>query len=388
MKKYLLPVALLFVGASLQAQQDFFALTGKDNNAIAFKDFRTLDLRNGTSGTAIFSDVSSPKVFSDTKRGFVTEDRNTVNNSQTVSMAALAYNNADNTLVYMPMFSSNVYILNPETKETVLLENPSVNITSCDINSHITRMTTGYDGNVYAMNNSGTQLIQITKNNGKYVINNLGIIKDDASNGANSFTQMQTGFGGDMISDAQNNLYVFAAFGNVFKIDSKNMTATFIGKIAGLTENYSVNGAAVNQNGNVVVGSAKGLPLYEVNMETFQATSLNNGINLPIYDLASKYFLNERISATNVSAGVEIYPTKVTEQHFNVRTNNKDIKGNMRVEVFSMEGKKVQDKKIMPNRGYYEGQIELDKALQGMYIVNITDDSGKPLLSKKILVEQ
>ena len=119
MKKYLLPVALLFVGAILQAQQDFFALTGKDNNAIAFKDFRALDLRNGTSGTAIFSDTSSPKVFSDTKRGFVTEDRNTVNNSQAVSMAALAYNNADNTLVYMPMFSSNVYILNPETKETV-----------------------------------------------------------------------------------------------------------------------------------------------------------------------------------------------------------------------------------------------------------------------------
>jgi hypothetical protein len=301
-------------------------------------------------------------------------------------MAALAYNNSDNTLVYMPMFSSNVYILNPETKETILLENPSVKITSCDINSHITRMTTGYDGSVYAMNNSGTQLIQISKNNGKYAINNLGIVKDDASNGANSFTQIQTGFGGDMISDAQNNLYIFAAFGNIFKIDSKNMTATFIGKISGLPENYSVNGAAVNQNGNVVIGSAKGLPLYEVNMETFRATSMGNNINLPIYDLASKYFLNERTSATNVFAGVDIYPTKVTEQNFNVRANNKEIKGNLRVEVFNMEGKKVQDQKITGNRGNYQGKIELNNALEGLYIVNITDDSGKPILNKKIVV--
>lgn len=386
MKKYLLPVAFLFISAGLQAQQDFFALTGKDNTAIAFKDFRALDLKNGTSGAVIFSESSTAKIFSEDKRGIISEDKNSFNNSQAVGMAALAYNNSDNTLVYMPMFSSNVYILNPETKETILLENPSVKITSCDINSHITRMTTGYDGSVYAMNNSGTQLIQISKNNGKYAINNLGIVKDAASNGANSFTQMQTGFGGDMISDAQNSLYVFAAFGNVFKIDSKNMTATFIGKISGLPENYSVNGAAVNQNGNVVIASAKGLPLYEVNMETFRATSLGNNINLPIYDLASKYFLNERATNTNVYAGVDIYPTKVTEQNFNVRANNKGIKGNVRVEVFNMEGKKVQDQKIIGNHGNYEGKIELYNALEGLYIVNITDDSGKVISSNKILV--
>ncbi len=386
MKKYLLPLSLLLFSAQSFAQQGFFALTGKDNQNISFNDFRTLDLSRGTSGDPIFGINSTPKVFSESRKGMISEDKNSFANSQAMGMAALAYNNSDNTLVYMPMFSSNVYILNPETKEAILLENPSVKITPCDINSHITRMTTGYDGNVYAMNNSGTQFMQISKKNGQYSVTNLGIVKDDVANGVNSFTQVQTGFGGDMISDAQNDLYVFAAFGNIFKIDARNLTAKFIGKITGLPENYSVNGAAVNENGKVVIASAKGLPLYEVNMDNLQANALNNGINLPIYDLASKYFLNDKLSMTNSYTGIDIYPTKVTEQYFNVRVQNKEVKGNARVEVFNMEGQKVQDRKIALIRGNGEDKIDLYNALEGVYIVNITDDSGKIILHTKILV--
>ncbi len=107
-------------------------------------------------------------------------------------------------------------------------------------------MTTGYDGNIYALNNAGTQFLQVSKKGGQYVVNDLGIVKDDASNGRNSFTEMQTGFGGDMIADADHNFYVFAASGNVFKVSAKEMKAKFIGKIAGVPDNYSVNGSAVN----------------------------------------------------------------------------------------------------------------------------------------------
>jgi hypothetical protein len=63
------------------------------------------------------------------------------------------------------------------------VENNVARVTSCDINSHITRMTTGYDGNIYAINNSGTQFLQISRKGNQYVVNDLGIIKDDASNG-------------------------------------------------------------------------------------------------------------------------------------------------------------------------------------------------------------
>jgi hypothetical protein len=118
-----------------------------------------------------------------------------------------------------------------QKQRNYLVENSVARVTSCDINSHVTRMTTGYDGNIYAINNSGTQFLQISRKGNQYVVNDLGIIKDDASNGKNSFTTIETGFGGDMIADAENNFYVFSASGNVFKVSPKEMKAKFIGKL-------------------------------------------------------------------------------------------------------------------------------------------------------------
>lgn len=50
----------------------------------------------------------------------------------------------------------------------------------------------------------------------------------------------------DMVADSDNNFYIFAASGNVFKVSAKELKAKFIGKIAGIPDNYSVNGSAVN----------------------------------------------------------------------------------------------------------------------------------------------
>ena len=385
MKKYLLPTAFLLASLSVSAQQDLFALTGKDVNTISFKDFRALDLKKGISGAEIFSVNSDAKVYSVARKGMVTEEKTSFNNSQTPNMATLAYNSFDNTLVYMPMFSSNIYILNPDTKEMKLVENSVVLNKSCDINSHITRMTTGYDGNIYAINNAGTQFIKIANKNGNYIVSDLGIIKDDASNGKNSFTEMLSGFGGDMVADSDNNFYVFAASGNVFKVSANDLTAKFLGKIQGLPDGYFVNGSAVNADNKVVIATAKGLSLFEVNMETLQANALNNDIKLPIYDLASKYFLNEKINAT-VLAGADIYPTKVTEQYFNVSIKNKALKGNLRVDVFDMGGKKVYSQNISSKSGVVEDRVQMNGLIEGAYIVAVSDESGKNILNKKILV--
>jgi hypothetical protein len=72
------------------------------------------------------------------------------------------------------------------------------------------------------------------------------------------------------------------------------MKAKFMGKIAGIPENYSVNGSAVNSKGKVVIASAKGASLYEVDLTTLQAKPLGGEQNLHIYDLASKYFANDK----------------------------------------------------------------------------------------------
>ncbi|MFC5874484.1 Por secretion system C-terminal sorting domain-containing protein [Chryseobacterium arachidis] len=388
MKKHLFPLFLLLLGANVNAQQDFFALVGKDTPNIVFNDFRAVDGLTGTSGEQIFNTDSSAKVFSQTNRGIVTEDKNTYNNAQAMNMATLAYDSHNNNLVYMPMFSSNIYVLNAKTKEITLVENNTARVTSCDINSHVTRMATGYDGNIYAINNSGTQFLQISRKGSQYVVNDLGIIKDDASNGKNSFTTIETGFGGDMIADADNNFYVFSASGNVFKVSPKELKAKFVGKISGIPENYSVNGSAVNSKGKVVIASAKGAPLYEVDLNTLQAKQLAGEQNLHIYDLASKYFANDKAISNNVFANLDIYPTRVDEKYINVNVNDKAVKGNINLTVFDLSGKNIMKHNLSVKDGSLNQQVYLKNLVSGAYLVSITDESGKILLNKKILVTE
>ncbi|UOE38647.1 T9SS type A sorting domain-containing protein [Chryseobacterium oryzae] len=298
----------------------------------------------------------------------------------------MAYDLSGNNLVYMPMFSSNVYILNQNTKEITLIENSVAKVTPCDINSHITRMATGYDGNIYAINNAGTQFIQISKKNGEYSVKDLGIIKDDVSNGKNSFTAIESGFGGDMIADADNNFYVFSVSGNIFKISPKELTAKFIGKISGLPENYSVNGAAVNAKGNIVIASAKGAPLYELSLKNLEAKQLPGEQNLHIYDLASKYFVNDRVTATPAMANIDVFPTKIEDQSFTVNVNDKNIQGNIKLAVLDASGKVIFNTNLFVKGGNLSQQINLRNVPTGAYLVNIKNDKGKVLLSKKILV--
>lgn len=388
MKKHLLPLFLLLAGANAYAQQDFFALVGKDTPNIIFNDFRSIDPASGNSGERIFTADSSSKVFSQAGNSLVAEDRNSNNNAQAVNMATLAYDPANNNLVYMPMFSSNIYVLNAKTKEITLVENSLARVTSCDINSHFTRMTAGYDGNIYAVNNAGTQFLKISKKGSQYTVSDLGIIMDDASNGKNSFTLMETGFGGDMIADADNNFYIFSASGNVFKVSTKELKAKFIGKISGIPETYSVNGAAVNSRGKVIIASAKGAPLYEVDLNTLQAGQLPGEENLHIYDLASKYFANDKAVPNTVFANVDIYPTRVDEKLINVNVNDQSVKGNIKINIFDMSGKNLISQNLSVKNGSLNQQVYLKNLISGAYLVNITDESGKVLLNKKIVVTE
>jgi hypothetical protein len=385
MKKQLLPLLFLFAALSANAQQDIFAISGKNVPRIEFNDFKSINA-DGTSAASFFDVNAQANVKSQQRKTAVTEDKNAYGNAQAMNLAALAYDASGENLVYMPLFSSNVYVLNKKTKEIILVENEVARVTACDINSHITRMTTGHDGNIYAINNSGTQFLQIKKQNGQYSVSDLGIIQDDPSNGKNSFTAMETGFGGDMIADADNNFYVFSGSGNVFRVSPKLLRAKFIGKINGLPETYSVNGAAVNSRGKIVVASAKGAPMYEFDLVDLEASALNRDENHHIYDLASKYFANDRKAVAAVSANIEIYPTKVDDRTITVNINDKKINGNLKLSVFDAAGRSVSAMVLPVKKGSLRQQITLSNVVAGAYLVTIADESGNSLLTKKILV--
>lgn len=383
MKKSLFTLAMLAFSVSSFAQNDIFALTGKSTQTITFQDFRSVDTRNGISGATYLTSNDTPNVFSSVLNKPVSEDKKSYNNAQSVSMAALAVDSR-NHLIYMPLYSTNIYALDMKTKEITLLENHSAKNTACNLGSQFTRMATGADGNVYAVSNSGSQFLKISNENGKYSVVDLGEIKDDAKNGKNSLKVMNIGFGGDMIADSDNNFYLFSASGNVFKVSASTLNAEFIGKINGLPENYSLNGAAVDSEGNIVVASAKGGNFYTIDLEKFQAEPLSSKLNMPVYDLASSYLLKGKKSVP-VFAQNEIYPTNVTENFINIRLNN-ESKGNVKVQVYNTAGSLVQSQ-TYNNAGNSEQRIDLNNPVSGVYVVKVSKENGKQILTKKILVK-
>lgn len=388
MKKFLLPVVFALTAIQTNAQE-IFAITGKQVPQIVFNDLRALDLNKGTSGEIFFTAESSSKIFSQTLQANFEEIKNSASNAQTPSMASLAFDKTNNSLVFVPMFSSNVYVMNMRTKQITLVENNAVKSVQCNVDSHITRMAATKDGSIYAMSNSGSQLIKISSDNGRYAVQDLGAIKDISASAEMSLSKMVTGYGGDMIADAEGNLYVFSAFNNVFKINVRNLTSEFMGTLSGLPEKYTVNGAAVNLDGNVIVGNARGEGLYEINFKTLEAKAIAGDFKMPIYDLASPYFLNDNTTSTttNVYTGIEIYPTKVNQQFFNIKINNEKVKGNLKVELADYMGNKLMKQNINVVRNNSEFKIDLNKYNAGVYIVNISDKSGNTIYSTKIVIE-
>lgn len=389
MKKILFPAVLAFLSFQVKAQ-NIFAITGKQSPQIIFNDLRLLDTKIGTSGEILFSVDSVPNVFSQTLQSSFKESKESVHNSQTPSMASLAFDRKTNSLFFVPMFSSDVYVMNNRTKQITLVENSAVKSTSCSVESHLTRMTATKDGNIYAMSNSGSQLIKISTEKGRYSVQDLGKITDISTNREMSISKMLTGFGGDMIADAQNNLYVFSASNNVFKINIGNLTSEYIGSVTGLPTNYSINGSAVNSAGNVVVGSATGKGLYEIDFKNFEARQIAGNFQMPVYDLASSYFLNDKIVAdqNEMYAGISIFPTKINEHFFSIKINNENVKGNLKVEMIDLLGNKILRQNINVLQNNSEFKINFNRSSVGVHVINIIDESGKIIFNEKILVEK
>lgn len=139
----------------------------------------------------------------------------------------------------------------------------------------------------------------------------------------------------------------------------------------------------------MVIASAKGAPLYEVDLTTLEARQLPGEQNLHIYDLASKYFVNDRAaSGNNAFTNLDIYPTRVDEQFVNVHVNNKNIKGNIKLNIFDMAGKIVMSQSLPVKEGMLNQKVYLRGLITGAYIVNVADESGKVILNRKILITE
>ena len=142
------------------------------------------------------------------------------------------------------------------------------------------------------------------------------------------------------------------------------MNTKFLWKILGLPQIYSLNGAAVNSAGNVVVASARGENMYEVTLNDLQAKPIAGELKIPIYDLASPYVVGEKLSSF-ANSGVDVYPTKVDENYINIKLEDAKITGNISVEIYDFAGVKVMQKNLTSIENNKTQKIDLNNLNSG-----------------------
>jgi len=433
MRQRILPLGflaayLLFSANQTTAQNNTgFAITGATKGNIAWMVIREIDLATGAEIRTIYApdnkpalvDVSTGKrlqqlsLNAQVKSEVTTVNRNGISNtmvtyasgdrSEVVTaptetfVAASAYDSKNNRLFFTPMRSNELryFDFNRGTNNVYYVRNVAMkNFSQADGEADvITRMCFGADGYGYALTNDFNHLIRFSSGD-KITITDLGSVQDGKNNKDISIRNLCTSWGGDMIADAFGNLYVISMRGNVFKINPQNMVADHIAMIKNLPSDYTINGAAVDDQNNLIVSCAtKTDHYYTVNISTWEVSSLAKQKDevFNASDLASSHLAFENAVKTQEAASVQgnsiisIFPNPVVNRTVNISFDAFAGK-NHTIQLVDVNGHILLNRTVNIN-GKTTSQVILPRNINsGTYIIKVNDGNGKEQYSGKIIV--
>jgi hypothetical protein len=387
--KILLSSTLLLAATSVSAQSanKAFAITSDGQQDHIWMNIRQVDLGTGQITQTLFQRSKTNFVLTDVNAKKVSTPASALNGNifqskeyPTGSMvAAAAFDRRSNKLFFTPMRVGELRWLDltikNETPQFYTVTSPVIDFgPSVDEATHITRMVIAADGNGYAVTNDGNHFIKFTTGK-KPVITDLGNLIDNEKNNGVSIHNKCTSWGGDMLADAYGKLYIISAAHQVFEIDINSRVATHLGAITGLPNNFTSNAAAVNADGEIVVGSANVFAGYfklnladlkaspiEGSDKTYNASDLANG-NLLFQkeaDAARKNSLTAASLPANTfgNADQRVYPNPVIANNFNVFFDAQKA-GNYSITLTDLSGRVLQTEKV--NVGKVQ-QIEIGRA--------------------------
>jgi hypothetical protein len=402
-----------------------FAITGQSDKNFNWTDIRSIDMASGNVNAVLFENGKTKFSFTDaaTKRQvdeitlqgvpavltvndatFSAQKINIKNPSPTFLMsAAVAYDQKHDKLFFASMQTGKLIWLDlsstSETPSFYTIKTPLVNRN--DINDeafNITRMTIGSDGNGYAITNDGNHLVRFTTGK-KTIVTDLGNLIDAESNAAVSIHNKCSSWGGDIVADAFGKLILFSASHSVFEIDIQSKIATYKGAVLNLPPTFSLNGAAVDNEENVIVSSANTFEgFYKINMKDLSANKINTkGQIFNASDLASGNLLGQAQAKSGTASlpqldvignkFISIYPNPVRTGLIKI-SFDKNIAGEYNVALTDLQGRLIENKTIYVK---YSGQIEnfklSTKPVRGLYLIKVTDVLNQNIFSDKLVIE-
>jgi len=400
---------LLSIYSIAKAQNDRFAyaITDVTKDGSSWNVLRRLDLQTGEYSTILFTgndlrvnsfDAASKKQITptpDAKYG------NLLQAPFSTGVAAAAYDRRHDRLYFTPMFIDQLRYIDLKTMKVYYVTTMPFTKYGNMNNEEgkvVTRMAFTSDGIGYAITNDGNSMIRFTTGK-KIQIERLGSLVDDPSNNGVSIHNRCSSFGGDMIADDQGNLYILSAMNHVFKVNIETRIATHLGTIQNLPPGFSVNGAVVDADNNILVSSAMdSKSYYTINPKDWTATAFVTAKNVfKSSDLANSNVLCTGYSPKDVvmtpkadftySKLITVYPNPVKNYKINIQFNNVPA-GDYVLEVTNVLGQPVSRRLININSETQTQEIPLNQSsTKGFYFIKLADHNNKSVYKQKVIVQ-
>lgn len=403
----LFSAALFSLTITVSAQDRFaFAITDANKDGSSWNSLRKFNLQtgeyadvllNGTDGKTVVFDATTRQQVTlpaDAKYG------NLFQAPFSTGVAAAAYDRRNNRLYFTPMFIDQLrYIDLKSGKVFYVTDQAFTRLGNMHNNSGhcITRMVITPDGTGYAVSNDGKTFIRFTTGK-KLTITQLGSLVDDSENGSVSIHNTCSSQGGDMISDDNGNLYIISARNHVFKVNTETKVAKHLGAIEGLPAKFTVNGAVVDAEGNLLVSSAVyGDSYFVVNPKNWSASAYQGAkVVFRSSDLANSNYLGsskfttiETIARTPLiyNQYVQVYPNPVVANQFTMQFG-KVPSGDYTMELVDVMGRSIMARRISIAAEDQTETISLRSTnAKGIYLIKLMDRANKAVYEQKLMIQ-
>lgn len=407
MKSLILPTLAftLFSAGALAQKARTFAITSNEKGGYVWNAVREIDLSTGEAIKTHFDQSSKNiEIVADDLKSAANFRGGRPHHMYRMSpmadgVAAAAFDERHNRLYYTCMRGMQLryFDFNDNTTKVVYKQDKNLFDGSRFNEANvITRMSFASDGSGYALTNDGSHLIKFTTDQ-KATITDLGPLVDGKKNGTVSIHAQCSSWGGDMVGDAYGNLYVITYKNYIFKVNPKTRVADLVGQVKGLPAQFTSNGMAVNNDGEVVVSCATLADVYyKVNISTLQATALqkSGGLVYNASDLANSnlLFKNNAVSAplfTELKGNnaLSVYPNPVKGKTFTMQFDKLPA-GKYNLVLTDASGRSVLSRSLNINTLGQVERINLPQASSsGMYLIKLTGQNRSIAYSDKIVVE-
>ncbi len=395
---------------SLQAQKNatLFAVTDQTKGGYNWSAIRQVS--NSGNALIMSNQVNSGMVIDaarqQKKADFSPGGANYKDQPLFSGVAALAYDKVHDRLYFATMFTEQLRYINLGTNQpdryyaagdiadAIHSRQKGYVLDNNNQGPVVTRLVIGADGYGYGISNDGVSFFRFTTGS-KTQIEELGALVDAPQNGSISVHNQCSSWGGDLVASARGELYLFTMQQHVFRIEPSTKVATYLGKLKGLDSKFTVNGAAVDENGEIILSTAAYAGSRGVikDINTLTATEEKGDDMYNCSDLASGNSLHEvKIAAaptppvrTAVSR-ISVYPNPVTNGSALLNFNTMSP-GRYTIDVLSGSGNTMLRQTAQISSEGQQVKVNTNGLAKGLYVVKVIDANRKEVSTTKLVVQ-